>query len=244
MQNITIAIANHKGGVAKTTTARWLMWHWAQMGHTCLGIDLDPQGCLGTDMEIIPDPYATIGEVLMGRKTLLDAAQPWGADENVSLAPTDIRLNEVARSMQASSPNHNILYRAIKKQRDILAPIIVIDCAPAADILTINALYAADYVVIPCEPHQHSVDGMQRMVSMVAEITELTDRAPVVIGCLLTRYNGNVTAHREMYKEIETPKNPRLLDVIQTRNGVDAEARIRASYLPAARVILDVIGGA
>lgn len=243
MKPVTIAVCNHKGGVGKTTTSRLLMWHWAQAGATCLGIDLDPQGCLGQDMGIKVDPYATIGECLMGRSTLFDAMRTWEDEPNVSLVATDIRLNEIATAVQARSPNHNVLYRAIKKQRDILSPIVVIDCPPSADILTVNALYAADYIIIPCEPHQHSLDGMQRMVRMAAEIGELTDRTPIVLGSLLTRYNGNALRHREMTKTIMDPALPKLIDVIAARQGVNATELIRDSYAPAANYILSVIGG-
>lgn len=242
MTPVTIAICNHKGGVAKTTTAKWLLWHFAQLGHTCLGIDLDPQACLCQEMKIPIDPYATIGEVLMGRKTLFDAAHTWEAEPNISAVATDIRLNEVATAVQSKSPNHNVLYRAIKKQADLLPPLIVIDCPPSADILTVNALYAADYVVIPCEPHQHSIDGMNRMVSMVAEIAELTDRSPTILGCLLTRYNGSLTAHREMVRFIERMRTPKLLDVIQNRQGINAADLICANYAPVAHHILSQIG--
>lgn len=242
MKPVTIAVANHKGGVGKTTTARWLLWHWAQLGYTALGIDLDPQGCLGNEMKISVDPFATIGECLMGRKSILQAHQPWEEEPNISIVATDIRLNEVARAVQAKSPNHNVLYRAIHKQRELLPPIIVIDCAPAADILTANALYAADYVVIPCEPHDYAIDGMNRMVAMTHEMADLTDRKPTVLGCLMTRYNPHTVAHRDMANKIIAPGYPPTLGVIQARQGVDAPAFIRDSYAAVASTILEKIG--
>lgn len=242
MKPTIIAIANHKGGVGKTTTARLLLWHWAQLGHTALAIDLDPQANLSSEMKINVDPFATIGECLMGRKSLLQALQPWEEEPNISLVATDIRLNEVARAVQAKSPNHNVLYRAIQRQRDLLPPLIVIDCAPAADILTANALYAADYVIIPCEPHDYAVDGMSRMVAMTNEMADVTDRKPSVLGCLITRYNPHTVAHQEMGAKIATPGHPPVLGIIQARGGVDAPALIRDNYATIASAILAKIG--
>jgi len=238
----TIAICNHKGGTAKTTTTYWLARHIAAMGRHPLCIDKDSQASLTRILHGRIDHSNAIGDVLTGHTSLINAMQACSIDPNIGLVGTDIKLNQVATYVQSRSPNHNLLARAIRAQQGIIDGPILIDCPPSADILVVNALFAADYVVIPVDPCEEAIAGMKRMGAMVAELNDLADAKTQILGCVITKANLNVNAHLDFIREIqETIGNPFVLGVIPLRQGVDAAAKISAAYASVAHAIMDRI---
>jgi chromosome partitioning protein len=160
-----IALANQKGGVAKTTTAITLAHGLALAGQRVLIVDLDPQGhvalCLGLDKA--PGLYQAIcqGEPL---KHIIRSARP-----NLDILPGDKSTEKVKRQITLSDFRENIL-------ADLLRPlnydVILLDLAPSLDVLHINGLVASDLVIIPTRLDALAVDGIKEILLTMGEIAQ------------------------------------------------------------------------
>lgn len=238
MEPTVIAVCNHKGGTGKTTTTYWLARHLAGMGLAPLCIDLDSQGSLTRALGGVIDHANSIGDVLAGRSSLVQARQPYELDPNISFIGADMRLNETAAYIQGRSPNHNFLARAIRAQSSLVAGPVLIDCPPSADILIVNALTAADYLVIPCDPDPEAIAGMRRMIGMATELGDLLGKGPQVLGCVITKCDAQTVAHQTQMKALRN-SGPPILGIVPLRRGVDAATKIAEAYAEIAHAIMD-----
>ena len=227
----TLAICNHKGGVGKTITAYWLARHWASQGYTPLAIDLDPQGNLTRMFGAAIHHANGIADVLMRRTALAAAVQHC---DGVRLVGTDIKLEDAGAAIQSKSPNHRYLANAL---RDETGRPILIDCAPAANILTVNALVAADAVLIVLDPEHDAIDGMRRIVSMLDWLRSELGTAPPILGAIVTKVQGATVLHRTNLLRIEHEID--VLGIVPYRRGVDADAQLRTHYWDIAVAVLD-----
>lgn len=231
----TIAIANHKGGPGKTTTTYWLARHLADAEQLPLCIDLDPQGNLTRMLGCAVGTTNGIADVLLRRTTLRAAMQPtiYGVD----MIGTDIKLEDASAAIQGRSPNHRFLANAIRDSglANLGNYTVLIDCAPAANILTINALVAADAVVIVLDPERDAIDGMHRIVAMVDWLRNEIDHAPAILGAVVTKVNQQTVLHRVNLESIE--QEIAVLGRIPYRRGVDADDQIGAAYAPVAAAV-------
>jgi chromosome partitioning protein len=237
MEPTVIAVCNHKGGTGKTTTTYWLARHFATMGLHPLCIDIDSQGSLTRALGGVIDHGNSIGDVLAGRTSLVQAWQPHEADPNINVIGADIRLNETSAYIQGRSPNHNFLERAIRAQASLIRGPILIDCPPSADILIVNALTAADYLIVPVDPDPEAIAGMMRMVSMAAELKEILGKGPQVLGCVVTKCDAQTVAHQTQMKALRSNGCPPVLGTIPLRIGKDAMAKIADAYAGVASTI-------
>lgn len=228
----TIAIANHKGGPGKTTTTYWLAVHLARCGGRPLAIDLDPQGNLTRMLGGQVDHTNSIADVLLRRTRLATAMQ---TRYGVHLVGTDIKLEDASAAIQNRSPNHRFLANAIRDGGVDDNHTVLIDCAPAANILTINALVAADAVVIVVDPERDAIDGMHRIVAMVDWLRSEIDHAPTILGAVVTKVNHQTILHRVNLESIE--QEIEVLGRIPYRRGVDADDQIAAAYEPVAAAV-------
>lgn len=233
----TIAIANHKGGVGKTTTAYWLTYHLAGRGLSVLAVDMDPQGNLTDRLGGIVQHSNGTADVLMRRTNVRKAAQECAGLPGVTLLATDIKLEDTSAAMQAKSPNHIFLRRALADTVGV--DVAIIDCQPSANILTINALIAADYVVIPCEPEDAAIAGANRIVEMAAWLRDEIMIGPEVLGVIATRANLNTVAHRERIEDIE--RVGLVIGMVSQFQGQDAELKLSRAYHAPARIIKERI---
>lgn len=229
----TIAIANHKGGPGKTTTTYWLARHLADAGQLPLCIDLDPQGNLTRMLGCAVGTTNGIADVLLRRAKLAAAMQPtiYGVD----MIGTDIKLEDASAAIQGRSPNHRFLANALRDSGLHGDYTVLIDCAPAANILTINALVAADAVVIVVDPERDAIDGMHRIVAMVDWLRNEIDHAPTILGAVVTKISQQTVLHRVNLEAIE--QEIEVLGRIPYRRGVDADDQIGAAYESAAAAV-------
>jgi chromosome partitioning protein len=170
---ITIAIINQKGGTGKTTTAVNLSVGLARTGFKTLIIDLDPQAHatygLGIDLEEPSRAAAfggtcpTIADVLLG-KMIAESVLYATREPNLSLIPSDIHLAHAAVSLHALNFRETILRKAIS---GLAFGYVIIDCQPSLDVLSVNALMAADRLIIPTELAGHSLRGLSDLLSTV-----------------------------------------------------------------------------
>src|SRR5918997_3084488 len=151
-----IAIANQKGGVAKTTTVVHLGVAIADLGKKVLLVDLDPQGHLAEGFGLVSDRLeAEVSDVLEGSKRITDIIIP-GIRPNLDLAPSNIRLSDMEPTLV------NLRFREYKLKRAI-EPVLsrydflLLDCPPSLGLLTVNALIAAGQVLIPMASEYYSM---------------------------------------------------------------------------------------
>ena len=144
----TLAVANQKGGVAKTTTVASLGSALAEAGRKVLLVDLDPQSCLTFSLGVDPDAVElSVHDVLLGRVGPAMAIQP--TEDGIDLLPATIDLagTEVAL---LSRPGREYVLRSALAEVESAYEFVILDCSPSLGVLTLNALTAADEVLIPC----------------------------------------------------------------------------------------------
>lgn len=162
----TIAIANQKGGVGKTTTAINLSACLAEAGQRVLTIDFDPQGNattgLGLEKEQIED---TVYELLLGDCTLEDCLMR-DVQENLDVLPSDSNLAGAEIELLDVENKESVLNGYLETIRDQY-DFIIIDCPPSLSLLTINALVAADTVLVPIQCEYYALEGLSQVLRTI-----------------------------------------------------------------------------
>ena len=188
----TIAVASQKGGVGKTTTVASLGVALSELGQRVLLVDLDPQACLTFSLGIDPEDLVhSVHDVLTGSVRIGDVVTPTA--DGVDLVPSTIELARVEASLLAGGGREHTLDDALG---DVRAHYdwIILDCPPTLGILTVNALTAADEVIVPlqCETLAHR--GVGQLVETVRDVARVTNPRLRICGILPTMFDGR-TAH-------------------------------------------------
>lgn len=188
-----IAVANQKGGVAKTTTVLHLGVALAELGQRVLLVDLDPQGHLAEGVGIVSDQLeAEISDVLDGGKRFADIIIP-GIRPNLDLAPSNIRLSDMELTLV------NLRFREYKLKRAI-EPIlprydyVLLDCPPSLGLLTVNALIAAGEVLIPMASEYYSMLGVSLLIKTIETIRREANPDLAILGIVHTHHKRTVHA--------------------------------------------------
>jgi chromosome partitioning protein len=196
----TIAVANQKGGVAKTTTVASVGVALAELGRAVLVVDLDPQACLTFSLGVDPDGLdLSIHDVLMGRVGASMAVQ--SVTETLDLLPSTIDLTGSEVSLHDRPGREYVLRGALADVADDYE-FVLIDCSPSLGVLTINALTAADEVLIPLQCETLSHRGVGQLLDTVGDVRRLTNRDLVVLGVLPTLYDGRTTHSRAVLADV------------------------------------------
>ena len=176
-----LAVANQKGGVAKTTTVASLGAAMAEKGKRVLLVDLDPQGCLTFSLGQDPDKLAvSVHEVLLG-EVEPDAALV-DTPEGMTLLPANIDLAGAEAMLLMRAGREYALKRALAKVAASF-DVVIIDCPPSLGVLTLNGLTAADEVIVPlqCETLAHR--GVGQFLRTVTDVQQITNSGPQAAGC-------------------------------------------------------------
>ena len=253
MTNI-ISIVNQKGGVGKTTSAHNLGYALAEQGKRTLIIDLDPQMNLSNTLGI--DCYAqkqSIYNVLKDKELPLGSVIKDTDHEDLDVIPSAFELSgaemEFTRRISSASLLSRSITESIKEEYDYM----VIDCPPALGILTINALSASDYVIIPMQPEVYALYGIDMLLSTIEEIQEETNPKLKILGVLITMHDGRLRLHKEMTEKIHNyfkgnvfdnliKTNTTLKEAQSNRQSVfeyDGRARGAKNYVALAEEVID-----
>jgi chromosome partitioning protein len=201
-----LAIANQKGGVAKTTTVASLGAALVELGRRVLLVDLDPQACLTFSLGLDPDALEmSVHDVLLGRVPASMVVQPTADGPDVLPATIDLAGGEVAlltrtgREYALRAALEDLQATAVAGYDDIL-----LDCPPSLGVLTLNGLTAATEVLVPLQCETLSHRGVGQLLDTVADVQRLTNRGLTVLGVLPTLYDGRTTHARAVLADIST----------------------------------------
>lgn len=198
---ITIALANRKGGNAKTTTAHALGAALKNKGFKVLLVDLDAQAnltlTLGAD---VSGAHGYSLEVILKEKLLADAIQQTSSGLDV--------LGSCAKNASADTLMSDIIGKEYRL-REALASAdgydyVIIDCPPALGVLTLNALTAADFVLLPCQTDMYSIQAIGQMILTINTVKQYLNHDLKTIGAMLVRYNPRPIVNREAQKMLES----------------------------------------
>lgn len=206
----TIAVANQKGGVAKTTTVASLGAAWAEMGRKVLLVDLDPQACLTFSLGHDPESLEfSIHDVLLGRVAARLAVV--STDDGPDLLPATIDLAGTEAHLLTKTGREYALRSALE---DLSTDydVVVLDCSPSLGVLTINALTAADEVVIPMQCETLSHRGVRQLLDTVNDVQRLCNRDLKIRGVLPTMFDSRTNLAHAVLKDVEQRYQ---LDVIE-----------------------------
>lgn len=185
-----IAIANNKGGIAKTTTAVNLGASLASKGKRVLLIDYDPQGNLTTALRLHGTPiYAYLGNPGV-------SVNPSVVSGKLSAVPSSIDLAKCETEF-ANDPNRNYLLSDVLEPLRANYDFIIIDCAPNIGFTTITALCAADGVIIPLTAEYLAFQGIAQLVKLINTLKKRINPNVDLYGVLVVRYDRRKTLHRE-----------------------------------------------
>lgn len=217
----TIAIANQKGGTGKTTTAVNLAAGLALMGQRVLLIDADPQAQSSKHLGIT-DPEATIEQVMDGKCPVTEALYATQV-ENLFILPSSLELSNYEARLVTEVGRETRL-------RDALAPLdshldfTLIDCPPSLDLMTINALAAAQEAFIVSQSEYLSLNGVSRLCDTIEIVRERINPALTIGGIVLTMHNGRIILSREVLGFLEKSFPGKVFQTKIRRNVRLAEA--------------------
>jgi chromosome partitioning protein len=196
----TLAVANQKGGVAKTTTVASLAAALHELGQRVLMVDLDPQACLTFSLGIDPDSVEkSIHQVLLGEMDAADVVVE--TPEGPSLIPATIELAGAEGALLTRTGREHA-GRVALEDLSFSYDWVLLDCPPTLGILTVAALSAADEVIIPLQCETLSHRGVGQLLDTIFDVRRFTNRGLQVRGVLPTQYDGRTKHARAVLETI------------------------------------------
>ncbi|MBA3293000.1 MAG: ParA family protein [Geodermatophilaceae bacterium] len=221
-----LAVANQKGGVAKTTTVASLGVALQELGRRVLLVDLDPQACLTFSLGVDPDTLAiSVHEVLLGDLAIGDAIV--ATADGPSLLPATIDLATTESMLLTRTGREYALRTALT---DLSSTVdepfdhVIIDCPPSLGVLTINGLTAATDLLIPLQCETLSHRGVGQLLNTVKDIQRMTNPGLHVLGVLPTLYDARTLHSRDVLDDVTDRYGISVLDPPIGRSVRFAEA--------------------
>jgi chromosome partitioning protein len=225
-----LAIANQKGGVGKTTTAINLGTALAAIGERVLIVDLDPQGNASTGLGINHSARVTSSyDMLVGEKSLRDVVIPTSVPR-LTIAPSTMDLLgvelEIAGHSDRSYKFRNALraYGAASANDPERVTYVLVDCPPSLNLLTINALAAADAVVVPLQCEFFALEGLSQLLTTVEQVRSTLNPALTIHGVVLTMYDPRNSLAGQVVADVRAYMGDQVYETVIPRNVRLSEA--------------------
>lgn len=218
-----IAIANQKGGVGKTTTAINLSSCLAEAGERVLTIDLDPQGNATSGLGLEKGELEeTVYEMMLGDCELEECLQS-EVQENLDVLPSDSNLSGAEIELLDVERKEYVLKQHLEKVKDQY-DFILIDCPPSLSLLTINALVAADTVLVPIQCEYYALEGLSQVLRTVGLVRKKMNPSLELEGVVFTMYDARTNLSLEVVENVKNNLNEKIYKTIIPRNVRLAEA--------------------
>lgn len=199
----TIAVANQKGGVGKTTTAINLSSCLAENGKKVLTIDIDPQGNTSSGLGIEKNEVEnTVYELMLGECTIKESIQET-TFENLSIIPSNVNLAGAEIELLGIKDKEYILKGAVDYIKDDY-DFIIIDCPPSLNMLTVNAMTTADTVIVPIQCEYYALEGLSQLIHTINLVQERLNSHLKLEGVVFTMYDARTNLSLQV---VETVKN-------------------------------------
>ncbi|MDQ5913360.1 MAG: chromosome partitioning protein [Patescibacteria group bacterium] len=214
-----IAVTNQKGGVGKTTTTINVAYNLAKEGKRVLLVDLDPQGNATSGLSVSKSS-ATTRDVLSKKVELSKAVQKT-AYKNLAVLPTDAELATLETEIATAKD------RAIRLKQvlvDAQYDVVLIDCPPSLGLLTVNALTAANSVIIPVQTEYYALEGLGQLLETMKLVRQALNPRLAILGVVMTMHNARTTLSAQVEEQLKKHFKERLFETVVPRNIRVAEA--------------------
>ena len=217
-----IAIANQKGGVGKTTTAVNLSACLAQQGKKTLMIDIDPQGNATSGLGIDKQVKKSVYDVIINDEDIKDTLQST-CIEKLEVCPSNINLAGAEIELVSVISRENRLNFAISKIKDDY-DYIILDCPPSLGLITLNALTAADTVLVPIQCEYYALEGLGQLMSTVDLVQKHLNKNLEVEGVVLTMFDARTNLSTQVVEEVRRYFDKKVYRTVIPRNVRLSEA--------------------
>ncbi|MFN3935956.1 MAG: ParA family protein [Gemmobacter sp.] len=249
-----IAVANQKGGVGKTTTAINLAAALVECGKNVLIVDLDPQGNASTGLGIeVSERGVTTYDFLFGVRPPAEVVRPTRI-RGLSIVPSGSDLASADIALVSAERRLHLLKDALSAPFFSTANLdyVLIDCPPSLSLLTVNALVAADSVLVPLQAEFYALEGLSQLMLTVREVRRTANPSLRIEGVLITMADGRNRLAQQVERDVRETLGPLVFATVIPRNvrlseapsfgktilEYDAQSRGSIAYMSAAREIL------
>jgi chromosome partitioning protein len=219
----TIACANQKGGVGKTTTVVNLAAYLALAGDRVLVVDLDPQGNATSGFGIERARLeTTLYDVILGETPLADVIHPT-AVAGCSIVPASVSLAGAEVELAAADQRERRLARVLEGATDDY-DYVLLDCPPSLGLLTVNALTAADSVLIPTQCEYYALEGLSQLIATLNLVRDNLNPALEIKGVVLTMYDARTNLSADVAAEVRSHLGDAVFQTVVPRSVRLSEA--------------------
>jgi chromosome partitioning protein len=215
-----IAVLNQKGGVGKTTTSINLAAYLHKLGKTVLVVDLDPQGnaTSGFGLEKASVEVGTY-ELLIGKHQLAEAIRELA--DGLYILPTNTNLANAEVELVTMHNREQALKTALQPAA---YDYVIIDCPPALSLLTVNALTAADSMIIPVQAEYYALEGLGQLLDVFQKVKHTLNPQLEIMGVLVTMYDSRTSLSEQVLTEVKKHFSEKVFATVIPRNVRLAEA--------------------